>query len=84
MWQNFIADFTTPFPTTPWETALARLLVAAMLGGLVGWERETHEKPAGLRTHMLIALAACLFTLLGLVSSTTRSRLITSAPTRCA
>ncbi len=66
MLQNFFADFSNPFPTTPWETALARLLVAAVLGGLVGWERESHEKPAGLRTHMLISLAACLFTLLGL------------------
>lgn len=66
MLANFLADFTHPFPTTPWETAFARLLVAATLGGLVGWERETHEKPAGLRTHMMIALAACLFTLLGL------------------
>lgn len=66
MWQNFIADFTSPYPTLPWETALARLLVAAFLGGLIGFERETHEKPAGLRTHMMICLAACLFTLLGL------------------
>ena len=66
MLQNFLADFTNPFPSTAWETALARLLVAAAFGGLVGLERETHEKPAGLRTHMMIALAACLFTLLGL------------------
>jgi putative Mg2+ transporter-C (MgtC) family protein len=66
MLENFLADFYNPFPSTAWETALARLLVAALLGGLIGWERETHEKPAGLRTHMLISLAACLFTLLGL------------------
>lgn len=66
MLENFLSDFYNPFPSTPWETALARMLVAALLGGLIGWERETHEKPAGLRTHMLISLAACLFTLLGL------------------
>ncbi len=66
MLQNFLADFYNPFPSTPWETSLARMLVAALMGGLIGWERETHEKPAGLRTHMMIALAACLFTLLGL------------------
>ena len=66
MLQNFLADFSNPFPSTAWETALARMLVAAAYGGLIGWERETHEKPAGLRTHMMIALAACLFTLLGL------------------
>jgi putative Mg2+ transporter-C (MgtC) family protein len=66
MLQNFLADFSDPLPSIAWETALARLLVAAALGGLIGFERETHEKPAGLRTHMMISLAACLFTLLGL------------------
>ncbi len=66
MLENFLADFSDPFPSIAWETALARLLIAAALGGLIGLERETHEKPAGLRTHMLISLAACLFTLLGL------------------
>lgn len=50
MLENFLADFTNPLPNTAWETALARMLVAAALGGLIGWERETHEKPAGLRT----------------------------------
>ena len=65
MWQAFIADFASPLPNIAWETALARLLFAAFLGGLIGWERETHEKPAGLRTHMMICVAACLFTLLG-------------------
>lgn len=66
MLQNFLADFSDPFPSIAWETALARILLAALLGGAVGWEREAREKPAGLRTHMLISIAACLFTLLGL------------------
>jgi putative Mg2+ transporter-C (MgtC) family protein len=66
MLENFLADFTDPLPSIAWETALARLLVAAVLGALVGLERETHDKPAGLRTHMMISVAACLFTLLGL------------------
>lgn len=66
MLQNFLADFADPLPAIAWETALARILLAALLGGAVGWEREAREKPAGLRTHMLISLAACLFTLLGL------------------
>lgn len=43
-----------------WET-LARLLIAAFLGGLVGWERERSGKVAGLRTHSLVALGAALF-----------------------
>ncbi|MBI4729743.1 MAG: MgtC/SapB family protein [Acidobacteria bacterium] len=44
-------------------TVAVRLLVAAALGGLVGIERELKEQPAGLRTHMLVSLGACLFTL---------------------
>ncbi len=41
-----------------------RLVVSAFLGGVIGWERERREKPAGLRTHMLVSLGACLFTIL--------------------
>lgn len=40
---------------------LGRLLIAAALGGLVGWERERSGKVAGLRTHSLVALGAALF-----------------------
>jgi putative Mg2+ transporter-C (MgtC) family protein len=39
----------------------ARLLAAALIGGLLGWERERGGKPAGIRTHMLVALGAALF-----------------------
>lgn len=39
---------------------LAKLLAAALAGGLIGLERERHGRPAGLRTHMLVALASCL------------------------
>ena len=42
-----------------------RLGVAALLSGLVGFERETRHKAAGLRTHMLVGLGAALFTLVG-------------------
>jgi putative Mg2+ transporter-C (MgtC) family protein len=42
-----------------------RLLVAVIAGGLIGWDRERLDKPAGLRTHMLVALGSCSFTLLG-------------------
>jgi putative Mg2+ transporter-C (MgtC) family protein len=49
--------------TTPQLIMLVRLGVAAILGGLVGFERESHAA-AGFRTHILIATAACLFTLL--------------------
>jgi putative Mg2+ transporter-C (MgtC) family protein len=40
-----------------------RLLVAVILGGLLGYERETRGTAAGLRTHMLVALGAALFVL---------------------
>lgn len=40
---------------------LLRLLCAVLLGGLLGWERERRDKPAGLRTHMLVALGAAAF-----------------------
>lgn len=38
-----------------------RLVLAAFLGGLLGYERERHGQAAGLRTHMLVALGAALF-----------------------
>ncbi|MGH7552119.1 MAG: MgtC/SapB family protein [Longimicrobiales bacterium] len=42
--------------------AVLRLFLAALLGGAVGVERETSNKPAGFRTHILISLGAALFT----------------------
>lgn len=41
-----------------------RLVIAAGVGGLVGFEREIHGHPAGMRTHLLVALGAALFTVL--------------------
>ena len=38
-----------------------RILVAALVGGLIGYERELRGKVAGIRTHVLVALGACLF-----------------------
>ncbi len=38
-----------------------RLVIAAALGGLIGYERERTRKQAGLRTHMLVAVGAALF-----------------------
>jgi putative Mg2+ transporter-C (MgtC) family protein len=40
---------------------LLRLLIAALLSGLIGYEREHTGKQAGLRTHMLVAIGAALF-----------------------
>lgn len=38
-----------------------RLLMAMAAGALIGWEREKRDKPAGLRTHMLVSLGAAAF-----------------------
>lgn len=37
------------------------MALAALLGGVIGWEREVQEKPAGLRTMMLVSLAAAIY-----------------------
>ncbi len=41
-----------------------RLVMAVALAGLLGWDREEKDRPAGLRTYMLVALAAAVFTVL--------------------
>lgn len=43
---------------TPWEIAL-RMLCAMLIGVVIGTEREYTHRPAGMRTHMLVALGAC-------------------------
>jgi putative Mg2+ transporter-C (MgtC) family protein len=45
--------------------AIGRLLLACVLGGLVGLERELNRKSAGVRTNLLICMGAAFFTLLG-------------------
>jgi putative Mg2+ transporter-C (MgtC) family protein len=47
-----------------WE-AVVRLLLAAGLAGAIGVERELREQEAGLRTHMLVGVGACLFVIGG-------------------
>lgn len=49
---------------TPEHVIAIRLLLAAALGAVIGFERESKERDAGLRTHMLTALAAALFTVI--------------------
>jgi putative Mg2+ transporter-C (MgtC) family protein len=46
---------------------LVRLLAAGALASVLGWEREEARKPAGLRTHMLVGIAAALYTVLAQV-----------------
>ncbi len=50
-------------PTLASHEALLRLALAALLGAAIGIEREISEHEAGLRTHMIVSLGSCLFTL---------------------
>jgi len=50
----------------PLVDLMLRLLLAAGLGGAIGIERELRRKPAGLRTNILIALGAALFTIMSI------------------
>ncbi|HUT16993.1 MAG TPA: MgtC/SapB family protein [Acidobacteriota bacterium] len=56
------------------ETFLS-LLLAVALGAVVGVEREMTHKPAGLRTHMLVSLGACLFTIVSVGFSVDPARI---------
>lgn len=46
------------------STTMARLVVAAILGGIIGLERQLRHKPAGLRTNMFICFGSAMFTVL--------------------
>ena len=43
---------------------ILRLVLAGLLGGIIGFEREARAKGAGIRTHFLVALASALFMLI--------------------
>ena len=67
-WQevgNTVRQEFSDLPDAAGVTRIAlRLLIAAILGGILGFEREQKGKAAGLRTHMLVALGAALFVLI--------------------
>ena len=48
---------------------LLRLLIAALLGALIGFERDIHGRAAGLRTHLLVSMGAAAFVILSLLIS---------------
>lgn len=45
---------------------ILRLVLAILIGGIVGFERETHKRAAGLRTHILVCMGATLVTMTSL------------------
>ena len=58
---DWILSLPQAFPGLRLEL-LGGLLLATILGGAIGWERELAQKPAGLRTNILICVAATLLT----------------------
>lgn len=60
-----LPDLFTLFQSMAWSTA-GRVTLAAILGGVIGIEREWRGRPAGFRTNILIALGACLFTVISI------------------
>ena len=70
LWAQVWAAASGEFSDLPdlgeFTRVLVRLLVAMVLGGLLGLEREIRGTSAGLRTHMLVALGAALFVLVPL------------------
>jgi putative Mg2+ transporter-C (MgtC) family protein len=63
---------------------LGKVIIAALLGGIVGLEREFAERPAGLRTHMLVGATAALFVMLAdrMISSFEPQDIVTVDPVR--
>lgn len=63
---------------------LFKIFVAALLGGVVGIEREFAQRPAGLRTHMLVGGTAALFVMLAnlLLSTFEQQDVLTADPVR--
>ncbi|HVJ84993.1 MAG TPA: MgtC/SapB family protein [Caulifigura sp.] len=64
LWQGLLKDFSDVPSLAEVLRIAVRLLVAALLGGVLGYERAKAGKSAGLRTHMLVALGSALFALI--------------------
>lgn len=63
IWSTLEHEFSDVTALDDATRITVRLVVAVLLGGLIGYEREHRRKAAGLRTHMLVALGAAVFVL---------------------
>ncbi len=63
---------------------IGRLLLSALLAGLVGYERERHGRAAGFRTHLLVGMGSCLIMLTALYLMDTLAGRVAVDPTRMA
>jgi len=66
VWGTVREEFTDIGDGAAIVRIVVRLLVAVLLGGVLGWERESVGASAGLRTHMLVSLGSALFVLIPL------------------
>ncbi len=57
-WLELLKDFNT-------VSIVVRILLAMLLGGLIGIEREKSKRPAGFRTHILVCVGSCMTALIG-------------------
>jgi len=65
-WQTVLLEFSDIGDVENITRIVLRLLVAVLLGGMLGYERESVGASAGLRTHMLVSLGSALFVLIPL------------------
>ena len=63
-WQHFVEILRGEMASGAVGSSLTRLVLAAMLGGLIGLEREFKHRAAGLRTNLFICFGAAMFTVL--------------------
>ena len=63
-WQHFLDLLRGEMASGIVGSSLTRLVLAALLGGVIGLERELNHRPTGLRTNMFICFGAALFTVL--------------------
>ena len=63
VWRTVAAEFSDLDDAEQVTRVVVRLLLASILGGVLGLQRERHGKEAGIRTHMLVAAGSALFVL---------------------
>lgn len=61
IWATVVKEFSDVPDVATMTRIMLRLVLAALLGGILGYERELKRRSAGVRTHMLVAVGSALF-----------------------